>query len=522
MKQTDRYYIRVGKATDLKDRRDYLLYRFFEIIPGAISWLTILGSIILSYFWPVFIAIFIILFDVYWLLKTTFLSLHLITSYRHMKDNMTADWLHRLDELGVDRKKLPLLNGWRDITHLIILPFYNESEDIIKSSLQALKDAHYPKDKFIVVLASEGRAGKYASDVCERMGQEFGPSFFKFLVTVHPNNIVGEIAGKGSNENWAGKKAKELVDSLNLPYENVVVSVFDSDTRVYPEYFGCLTWNYINSERPTRSSFQPVPVFNNNIWDTPFFARVVATSSTFWHMMKQENSDRMTTFSSHSMSFKAIVEMGFWQQNIVSEDSRVFWQALLTFEGDYRVLPLHYPLMMDACLAPTLWQTAKNQYKQQRRWGWGVENLPYVFFGFWKTKTIKFSTKLYFIFIQLEAFWSWATNAILLFMLGWLPLALGGEAFNRSVLSYNLPLITRTLMTFALIGMFVSAAISMLLLPPRPQNYSKWKKASMLLQWLFLPVSVMVLGAFPGLDSQTRLMFGKYMGFWVTDKIRKG
>jgi hypothetical protein len=35
-----------------------------------------------------------------------------------------------------------------------------------------------------------------------------------------------------------------------------------------------------------------------------------------------------------------------------------------------------------------------------------------------------------------------------------------------------------------------------------------------------LPVIIITLGSFPGLEAQTRLMFGKYMGFWVTPKYR--
>jgi hypothetical protein len=84
-----------------------------------------------------------------------------------------------------------------------------------------------------------------------------------------------------------------------------------------------------------------------------------------------------------------------------------------------------------------------------------------------------------------------------------------------------LPLLTSTIMTAAMIGMVVSAIISLLLLPPRPKGYGKWRHASMLLQWLFLPVTLIFFGSLPALESQTRLIINKPLGFWVTDKIRK-
>jgi hypothetical protein len=59
-------------------------------------------------------------------------------------------------------------------------------------------------------------------------------------------------------------------------------------------------------------------------------------------------------------------------------------------------------------------------------------------------------------------------------------------------------------------------------MPPRPKKYSKWRNVYMVLQWILVPISAPFLGAMPAIDSQTRLMLGKYFGeFWVTEKIRK-
>src|SRR3989344_4092470 len=129
--------------------------------------------------------------------------------------------------------------------------------------------------------------------------------------------------------------------------------------------------------------------------------------------------------------------------------------------------------------------------------------------------------KAYYLFNMIEGFWSWSTNAIMIFALGWLPLFLGGREFNQLVLAYNLPQITRIIMTLAMAGLVTSAIISMKLLPPRPPNFGKLKSFGMLLQWILVPVTVVFLGSIPALDAQTRLMLGKYMGFWITPKERK-
>jgi hypothetical protein len=105
-------------------------------------------------------------------------------------------------------------------------------------------------------------------------------------------------------------------------------------------------------------------------------------------------------------------------------------------------------------------------------------------------------------------------------MLGWLPLFLGGEKFNLSVLSYNLPRLTRWIMTFAMVGMISSAFYSVILLPERPSGHPWRKYFYMVFQWLMMPITIIFFGSIPGLESQTRLMLGKYMGFWVTPKHR--
>jgi hypothetical protein len=165
-----------------------------------------------------------------------------------------------------------------------------------------------------------------------------------------------------------------------------------------------------------------------------------------------------------------------------------------------------------------------NQYKQQRRWSWGVENLPYVFFNFLANPAaakITIREKIFHITVMMEGFWSWVTGSLLTFGLGWLPLLMGGRDFNATLLAYNLPRLTSVIMTAAMAGMVVSAIISLLLLPPRPKKYGKWRHASMLLQWLCLPFTLIVFGSMPALESQTRLMINRPLGFWITEKKRK-
>jgi len=434
---------------------------------------------------------------------------------------MKKDWLKELKKI----KRPEGYSNWKDIYHIIILPTYKESKEIIGESLEALIKSDYPKEKMIVILAIEQRAGQSFEKQAKDIASKYSGSFYKFLVSVHPDGIKGEISGKGSNTAFAGKEVKEkIIDKLKISYENILVSTFDIDTKVFSKYFACVTWYYLTEKNPMSASYQPIPVYNNNIWSASAFSRVVSTSNTFWQMIQQERSEKLTTYSSHTTPAKVFFEAGY-PANVVSDDSRIFWKAYLYYDGNYRAVPIYYLVSMDAVMAKNFWRTILNQYKQQKRWAWGCAEIPYIMFGFLNNKKISIWQKIGHLYTILDGFWSWATAALLLFLLGWLPIFLGGQKFNFSVLSFNLPILTSQIMTVSMIGMFVSAILSTMLLPPVPRNikwYLRWfKKSTVFLQWIFLPITLILFGSLPALDAQIRLMLGKYMGFWVTEKVRK-
>tara|TARA_B100000745_G_scaffold127487_2_gene83041 strand:- start:1071 stop:2630 length:1560 start_codon:yes stop_codon:yes gene_type:complete len=500
---------KVGRAPELsgKDRR---FYRLLEIIPGAASWATLIGVLVLSNYAPFVAAYFVIGFAIYWVLKTAFLSYHLRYNWKRLRHHMKIDWAAMVERFEFGH-----------IYHLVILPFYEEPEEVIDATLQSLADVRYDKKSIIVVLAAEERAGDSAQAIAQAMKEKWGAAFGKFLVTTHPQDVPGEMAGKGSNATYAAEQARQLVlDPHGIRYNHTLVSIFDIDTVLYPDYFNCLVWHFMTVEYPLKTSFQPVPIFNNNIWDAPAVARVVAMSSTFWEMIQQERPERMATFSSHSVSFQALYEIGYWQSNMVNEDSRIFWNLLMANNGDYRTVPLSYPVSMDANVAGSFWGTVKNIYKQHRRWTYGVENFCYIIYHFTKNKKIPLRKRLMIGFQQAEGYWSLVTNPIMLFILGWAPIFLGTREFHQTVLSYNLPIMIRDLLILAMFGLVISSVISLTMLPPRPKEKSRLKYIVLAVQWILVPVTMIIFSAIPGLDSQTRLMLGKYMGFWVTPKNR--
>lgn len=473
-------------------------------------WATFILAITLSFVKPLWAIYWIIVFDVYWLVRVLYLLIYLLVSYRRYRLSIRVDWM----------KRVTVLPGWQNVYHIIFLPRYSEPIELLRESLASLKQSTFPSSQMIVVLALEERSPDHA-EFGELLRAEFGEQFGHFLTTLHPGNIPGEVAGKGANIAWAGRAAKRYVDEhIKADYGKVIVSSFDCDTQVHPQYFSYLTYHYLTHPDPTHTSFQPIPLFNNNIWKSPALMRVAANGTTFWLMTEQVRPERLFTFSSHAMSFQALVDVDFWQNDIVTEDSRIFLQCLLRYDGNYSVTPMYIPVSMDTVLGHSLWRSLINLYKQQRRWAYGVENFPYMAWNFSKNKLIPFKVKLRYMWNQLEGVYSWATAPILILILGHLPIIVAERTAVATPLTYNAPAILQWLMSIAMIGLFFSAVLSTTILPPRPSDEPRRKFLFLLLQWLLFPVVMIVFGSIPATDAQTRLMFGKYLGFWVTEKKR--
>ncbi len=192
----------------------------------------------------------------------------------------------------------------------------------------------------------------------------------------------------------------------------------------------------------------------------------------------------------------------------------------MRYDGNYRVTPLYMPVSMDAVRGATYRKTLVSLYKQQRRWAWGVEHFPYMAIEFSRRKTIPIRKKIKYFWNLTEGMYSWATAPLLIFILGRLPFYVGSKQLESSLLFARTPHILSILMLLSIAGIFISMVLMVRLLPPRPDKVSRVKKLGMFLQWAFLPFTITLLSV-PALDAQTRLALGQYLGFSVTEKVRK-
>lgn len=490
---------------------DYQRYRWYEILPGLSIWLTLLAGVFLSYAKPLWMIYVIIVFDIYWVLRVIYFSFYLVLSWRRFRKSIAIDWMGKLSGEFTD---------WQSKVNVIFLPVYNEDFAVVATTLDALIASSYPAKEMIVVISGEERKLSHWQGLQSDIHARFEGTFKDLIFYTHPANLPDEIPGKGSNIHYAEWEFKKYADKQGWGYENIIISVFDIDTVVHPEYFAHLTYMYLSHPNPSRSSFQPITLYNNNLWESPAVLRIMAFGTSFWMLFSLARLEHLVTFSSHSMSFKAALDVGGHARAIVSEDSHIFFQCWLRYSGEYEVTPLYVPVSMDTVRDDSVWTSLKNLYLQQRRWAWGTENIPYLLWEFRKHPEIPFYKKAIILFHEWEGKWSWAVVSILITVLGRLPLWFAGEEVRQSTLFFNTPYVLETLMTMAMLGLLVSTVMSMLILPPRPNGHGAHRYLYMVLQWLLLPVSLVMFSAIPCIDAVTRLMFGRYLGFNVSAKKR--
>jgi hypothetical protein len=336
------------------------------------------------------------------------------------------------------------------------------------------------------------------------------------MTVKHPAKIPGEVIGKGGNVTHAGRELQKYLEAEHIDPETVLVTTLDADNRPDRSYFAALTYMFCVVPKPLRASYQPLPMFTNNIWDAPTLMRVVATGNNLFYIVGSKRPHLARNFSAHAQPMSALIEMDFWSVRTIVEDGHHFWRSYFHFDGDYRVYPLSVPIYQDAVLADGYWRTLKAQFYQLRRWTYGASDVAYIADkGFFHPNKAPRLDVVFKFLRTLEGHVTWATGTLLIYFAAFIPPLIHPDALAAN----ELPLIVSRVQRIGIAGLLVSLYVCLVTLPPRPARYRRHRSAFMLLQWVFLPVTSIVYGSLAAFNSQTRLMFKRYLSkFDVTEK----
>lgn len=522
-------------------------YRFFEILPGLLSYGAIVLLILLSIVNPVLASIYLLTIILVAFVKTIAISYRVVSGHRNMERASRVDWSRRLMDLESPKESYSRLRDVPsgallykqhlenlrfmsaaeeghfskpgNIYNALIMPAYNESIEVIEPALKSVLETTYDKTRLIVVFTYEERGGAEIDKTAHILKEKYGKNFHSFHIVKHPKDLPNEVVGKGGNITYAGKWLQQYLQNEGIAFSDVIVTTMDCDNKPHKHYFDYLTYEYITREDRKHLSFQPICLFTNNIWDVPAPMRVVATGNSFWNIISSMRPYSLRNFASHAQPMSALVEMNFWSTRTIVEDGHQYWRSYFYFNGNYEVVPMFVPIYQDAVLSNGYVKTLRAQFIQLRRWSYGASDVAYVGNNvFNKDRKVRFLPSLARFIRLLDGHVTQACIALIVAFGGWAPLVLNGEA-ARSVAAHQLPDTVSLIQQVAMVGILVLIFVSFKLLPPRPERYKKRRNILMVMQWALMPVIAIVYSSMASYNAQTHLLLGKYLDkFDVTEK----
>ncbi|MES2876704.1 MAG: hypothetical protein V4678_04525 [Patescibacteria group bacterium] len=521
-------------------------YRFFEMVPGLLSWGSIILLIVLSFVSPVLASIYVLLFIATLLIKAGGIAYHTLVGFKRIEKAQNIDWHARLNDLAdpassharihasptrelgekAHAENLRLMAAApgnyprpSEVYNAVIIATYNEAYEVLQPTIESVVKGTFNPKQIILVIAYEERGGNAIEGTVKQLRDEYAHQFKAFEIVKHPKDLPDEIVGKGGNITCAGQYLAKWLKKQKIAYQDVIVTTLDSDNRPHKTYFDYVAYEFIVHDDRKHLAFQPVSLFLNNIWDVPAPMRVVATGNSFWNIISSMRPHTLRNFASHSQPMEALVEMDFWSKRTIVEDGHQYWRSWFYFGGRYEVIPIYVPIYQDAVLSDTYTKTLKAQFVQLRRWAYGASDVPYVATRvFTKKRNVPFWAGFTRLLRLIDGHVTLASVSIIVTFGGFGPLFINPEA-SRSVAANQLPEVLSILQRVAMIGLFITIILAFKMLPPRPARYKRHRNVGMVLQWLLMPVIAIGYNAAAAFYSQTRLLFGQYLDkFDVTDK----
>lgn len=508
---------RLTRAAAPLSRRQRMLQRAFEMAPGATVWLCLLvpmgvGFLItfanFQYLW--ILGGFAVGLDLYWLVKLVYTFRFVLKGIGLLERAQATNWTETLS-----RAELPAgAPDPSELVHAVLIPTYTERYETLRATVAALAEADYPTSLKVVAIITRETDLDGCRNIA-RLQEEYGDRFRAFWHIKDPL-LPGIVVGKSAAMAYAGPVLKRALDGLGLDPEKVIVTDLDSDYRVHPQYFSYISYHYCLAEDRLTSIWQPVPIFLNNLFRVPAAVRSMATLATQWQLYLHQHPKRLVMFSAYSMSLKLVAEVGFWDDDVIPEDSRFFWKAFFTYGERLNVRGAFMPMFGDAPRAADYGATLVSQYNQIKRWAWGVTDIPYVAARMPNHPEIPLRVRAQRFKMLIFNHLSWATVPLLILVAGSLP-----SIFNYDYGLSNTGAILETAASLILettLLNIVAVAILDNRLQPRPKSWSWWRRRFADLQTITYPVVFLLLSVIPALEAQTRLLFGSHLEYRVTEK----
>jgi hypothetical protein len=301
------------------------------------------------------------------------------------KQNQGIDYRSELTNLKID---LP--------NNLIAIAIYKEGFEIIKASLDSILKQDYPKDKIHISLSFEERRIKEDPLYTETIRQVQNYLHYRkanFHITIHPDDINGEVPGAASNKSWAVKSFADVIDKSDI--DSYIVTIPDADTVFSKSYLSDISYKWLKHKTRNRIFIQPALYkLQNNYTRLRSFTRIISTSLTLSILSSSTYKARHRyTFSCFSLSLSTLIGADYWLTSIAIDDTPFYWRPYTLFDSNWSCEVVYTPISVSAVFENSIMSNIKSQYQQFYRWGWGVITFPIAIKAILSNPRIRFWKK---------------------------------------------------------------------------------------------------------------------------------
>jgi len=471
-------------------------------------WLFLFLAGVISVFapWTLFIAA--MLFTGLAAYRMIFVALYALVGFTRVRNWEHTNWRAEYT-LRQTQESLP----WDQVLHLVVFATYNETLEILRQTLDNLAVQGISHEQVAIVLAFEADepTAKQKAAVLE---DQYARYFRHFYATFHPRNIPGEGRVKAANVTWAVRQVLPMLQTTHA-LEHIVITTCDSDSLLHYRYLESLTCAFATSPDRYTCFWQAPMRYHTNIWQVPMSLDIIHAQATVWELayLAAPWGDAMP-ISTYSLSARLVCDVGFWDTDIIPDESHMFLKCLFATEGKTELRPIYLPFSARVVTGEN-WRAAfRNRYKQTLRHAWGVTEIGHLVRR-WRTspKTPAFKPLRLLWRMVIDNYMAGVGSVVLLFGGFFIPLL--HPKIRKAAQKQRWLRVPSTIL--AVVGFFVW----LMDVFSRPKRHRPWTIGDLtqvLRGFLFLPVVTALVLTFPALEAHIRWLIGKRIDFKVTPK----
>jgi hypothetical protein len=272
------------------------------------------------------------------------------------------------------------------IIHAIVIPNYKEENDTLRETLEVLASHPQARDTYDVYLAMEQREHN-AETKASRLTNEFSKKFRSIDFTMHPSDIPGELAGKGSNMAWAARKLSEKYAIGQR--KDVIVTGIDADSHLSTNFFASVTtMHMIHPDTATTTLYSAPIIFDRNAHNVPAIVRV---ADVLWSAAGMSGLYSGSTIapptSVYSIPLELVDRVGGWDcdSEAIGEDLHMYLKCFFVLNGNLTVRTVLSPVSQTNVTGGGrgkglggLVTDVRARYKQALRHMWGALDTGYA------------------------------------------------------------------------------------------------------------------------------------------------